>query len=406
MEDTDFFNDKLSPKERDLYDRQFRLNGWNQGILKNSRVLIAGVGGLGCEVAKNLAMVGVGTLDLLDMDVIEHTNLNRQILFVEGNVGEPKATVAAQALKRINPFITITGHYTSLERLDPAIYRKAHVIVGGLDSAIARLNLNAQAVRFKIPLVDGGVAGYNGHVYTIMPGENACYECYPPSAVRSDEMAACTVVGNPRKRVHCVFKATMLFKDKFHADPNSKDIKHVTFLQDEANKLVRAHNFPPEFTKGEIVKIIDRHEPGIITVNAIIASLQSHETIKLLNWRAGNDKLGKPVTTYQIINAMTMKVYHVEKMRNPKCRQCGDQVKRIDIDIKGHAKCAEIINALLRMGFTKDPEMEPTLTINDFNSVKIVDTDLTAAENELRNLELLTAGGFKEGEIFITLKLN
>lgn len=80
MEDPDFFNKELSDKERSLYDRQFRLDGWNQKILKNSRILVAGVGGLGCEIAKNLAMVGVGHIYLVDLDIIEHSNLNRQIL--------------------------------------------------------------------------------------------------------------------------------------------------------------------------------------------------------------------------------------------------------------------------------------------------------------------------------------
>ena len=147
--DSDFFSKKLSAKEKDLYDRQFRLDGWSQEIVKNSRVLIAGVGGLGCEIAKNLAMLGVGYLDLVDLDIIEHSNLNRQILFAGAKMGAAKAIVAAKKLAQINPNIAIKGHHTSLERLDPSIYQAADVIVGGLDSMNARLNLNAQCVRLK-----------------------------------------------------------------------------------------------------------------------------------------------------------------------------------------------------------------------------------------------------------------
>ena len=101
--DSDFFTNGLSVEEKDLYDRQFRLEGWSQKLVKNSRVLIAGVGGLGCEIAKNLAMLGIGHLDLVDLDIIEHSNLNRQILFVGAKMGEPKAIVAARKLKEINP---------------------------------------------------------------------------------------------------------------------------------------------------------------------------------------------------------------------------------------------------------------------------------------------------------------
>lgn len=82
MEESDFFSKELTSEERSLYDRQLRLKGWNQKLLKKSRILIAGVGGLGCEIAKNLAMLGVGNLYLVDLDIIEHSNLNRQILLL------------------------------------------------------------------------------------------------------------------------------------------------------------------------------------------------------------------------------------------------------------------------------------------------------------------------------------
>ncbi|MFW9773932.1 MAG: ThiF family adenylyltransferase, partial [Candidatus Thorarchaeota archaeon] len=203
---SEFFDKNMSAEERGLYDRQFRLEGWSQKLVKNSRILIAGVGGLGCEIAKNLAMLGVGHLDLVDLDIIEHSNLNRQILFTGVKIGAPKAIAAAKKLTEINPNIIVKGYHTSLERLDPLVYQMADVVIGGLDSMNARLNLNAQCIRFRKPLVDGGVSGYHGHIYTIFPYQNACYECNPLPIGESDEMAACTVVGIPRKRIHCVFK--------------------------------------------------------------------------------------------------------------------------------------------------------------------------------------------------------
>jgi len=120
--DSEFFGKELSVEERNLYDRQFRLEGWSQKLAKNSRVLIAGVGGLGCEIAKNLSMLGIGHLDLVDLDIIEHSNLNRQLLFTGAKMGEPKAIVAARKLQEINPNIIVKGYHTSLERLNPAIY--------------------------------------------------------------------------------------------------------------------------------------------------------------------------------------------------------------------------------------------------------------------------------------------
>jgi hypothetical protein len=100
-----------------------------------------------------------------------------------------------------------------------------------------------------------------------------------------------------------------------------------------------------------------------------------------------------------------MKFFPIEKKRNIQCFQCGDEVRRVEIEITHKARCEEIVNKLTEMGFNKNPEMEPTLTIMDFNNINIIDLDLTPMENNLRDLELVTAAGFDGGEIFITLKI-
>lgn len=403
---SEFFGKGLSSEERNLYDRQFRLEGWSQKIVKNSRILIAGVGGLGCEIAKNLAMLGIGHLDLVDLDIIEYSNLNRQILFTGVKVGVPKAIAAAKKLKEINPNIIVKGYHTSLERLDPAIYQVADVVIGGLDSMNARLNLNAQCIRFRKPLVDGGVSGYHGHIYTIFPYQNACYECDPLPVMESDEMAACTVVGIPRKRIHCVFKGDMAFKEKFDRDPNPKDITDIKFIQKVANELVIKYDFLPEYTEDDIVKILDRHDPGIITINAVISALQSHEAVKILHWNKGHKGLGEPIKSYVIFNAMTMKFYHIEKSRNPECSQCGKNVRRLAIKMNHQSPCINIIKTLQKNGFELEPDFEPVLTLLDFNDIKVIDLEKNPIDNDLRNYEFLTVAGFKGGEIYITLKLK
>jgi molybdopterin/thiamine biosynthesis adenylyltransferase len=401
--EADFFNSNLSSLERVVYDRQFRLQGWHQEILKNSRVLIAGIGGLGCETAKNLAMVGVGRLDLVDMDIIEHSNLNRQVLFYGARMGESKAIAASRELSKINSTIEIVGYHCTLERLDPEIYRRADVIVGGLDSINARKNLNAQAVRFKKPLIDGGVSGYHGHVYTIFPFENACYECYPIPQLDIDDMNACTVVGIPRKRTHCLLKANMAFKEKYKRDPNPQKIEDIENLQNDANSMVMTYNFLPVFTKTEVIKLIDRHEPGIITINAVIASLQSHETVKILNWLKGNMALGEPQKEYVIYNGMTLKFYWIEKPRNLECTQCGNSVRRLQFTTDKNATCQTIVQNVRSQGYELDPEMEATLTVMQFDGVHEIDLNKTPTENGLRPYELITLVGMKGGPLTITL---
>ncbi|MFX1352582.1 MAG: ThiF family adenylyltransferase [Promethearchaeota archaeon] len=403
---SDFFDKALSSEERNLYDRQFRLEGWSQRLVKNSRILIVGVGGLGCEIAKNLAMLGVGHLDLVDLDIIEYSNLNRQVLFAGAKIGTPKAIAATKKLIEINPNINVKGYHSSLERLDPMLYQMADVVIGGLDSMNARLNLNAHCIRFRKPVVDGGVSGYHGHIYTIFPYQNACYECNPLPIGETDEMAACTVVGIPRKRIHCVFKGDMAFREKFDRDPNPKDINEIRFIQKVTNELVIKHSFLPEYTEDDIVKILDRHDPGIITINAVISALQSHEAVKILHWNKGHKGLGEPIKDYVIFNAMTMKFYHIEKPRNTECSQCGRQVRRVAIKMNSQSPCIKIIKTLQKNGYNLEPEFEPVLTLLDFNDIKVIDLEKNPIENGLRNHEFITVAGFKGGEIYVTLKLK
>jgi hypothetical protein len=187
------------------------------------------------------------------------------------------------------------------------------------------------------------------------------------------------------------------------ADP--KNLEHINFIQKEANALATRYDFAPLFSQAEIIQLIDIHDPGIITINAVISALQSHEVLKILHAIKGNKSLGEPIKSYKIFNAMTMRLYELEKNRNPQCRQCGDDVRRVAVKIRKNASCNEIINSLLEMGFVPDPDMEPILTIMDFDMVKEIDLNRKPHQNNLRDLELATAAGFKDGEIFITLHL-
>ena len=137
-----------------------------------------------------------------------------------------------------------------------------------------------------------------------------------------------------------------------------------------------------------------------------LSSIQSHETIKIIHWLTGNEALGEPIKEYVVFNAMTLKFYPIEKKRNPECMQCGDKVRRINVSIKKKDKCEQIIHSIENQGFEIDEYMEPTLTIMDFDDIRVIDPDRSANKNKLRNLELITAVGFKGGEIFVNLNLE
>ncbi len=142
--------------------------------------------------------MGVGEIHLVDMDTIEVSNLNRQLLFYEKDVGQPKAKIAARALKMINPDINIISHVGRLEDLPIRIYKNCHVIIDGLDDFEPRRWLNSVAIHQKIPLISGGIYGFMGNLQVVIADETPCLECQP---LLGQEILqkACTPPGRERK---------------------------------------------------------------------------------------------------------------------------------------------------------------------------------------------------------------
>ena len=158
----------------------FSLLSWfKQENVKKAKVMVVGAGALGNEVLKNLALFGVGNIVIVDFDTIEYSNLTRSILFRESDAdkGLYKAEVAAKRIKEINKNINvqyIIGNLSSDVGL--GVYKQMDVVVGCLDSRLARLQLNRQCMRAGVPWVDGGIEDLNGVVKVFKRGEN-CYEC-------------------------------------------------------------------------------------------------------------------------------------------------------------------------------------------------------------------------------------
>jgi len=160
------------------FARFARVEWWDQALLANAHVLVVGAGALGNEVIKNLALLGVGRLTIVDRDSIETSNLSRSVLFRDGDVGQPKARCAARAARDIYPQIdahAIEGDVTADVGL--GWFRAADVIVGALDNREARVFVNAAAARVQRPWIDGGIEVLQGIVRGFAPPQTACYEC-------------------------------------------------------------------------------------------------------------------------------------------------------------------------------------------------------------------------------------
>jgi len=164
--------------ESDRYHRQNLISWWDQERLQSARVIVVGAGALGNEIVKNLALMGIGHIQVVDMDEIENSNLARCVFFREEDEGQTKATVLARRAGELNPDITIEPVVGDV-RLSLGIgdFADADVVVGGLDNREARLYVNQACWKTETPWVDGAIEGLMGVVRVFIPPETACYEC-------------------------------------------------------------------------------------------------------------------------------------------------------------------------------------------------------------------------------------
>ena len=176
----------LTEKDLQRYHRQMMIEGWGEEVqkkLKNSRVFIAGAGGLGSPVSIYLAVAGVGNITIVDADKIELSNLNRQILHPDERVGMEKAKSAEKTLKEINPDISVEGKVAFIdENSVEELIGDADLIMDCLDNFETRHVINKYAVEKRIPLVHGAIWGLMGQVTFIQPGETPCLKCLFPEA--------------------------------------------------------------------------------------------------------------------------------------------------------------------------------------------------------------------------------
>ncbi len=160
------------------FDRFEAIKWWDQDRLRAARVLVVGAGALGNEVIKNLALLGVGRLAIVDMDHIEAANLCRSVLFRPSDEGKLKATVAAEAARDLYPdldAVDLVGNVCA--DIGLGWFRWADVVVGCLDNREARLFVNRACAGVARPWVDGGIDVLQGVVRGFAPPESACYEC-------------------------------------------------------------------------------------------------------------------------------------------------------------------------------------------------------------------------------------
>jgi len=171
----------LTPNEQERYDRQImigEIGQKGQEKLKRSRVLIAGAGGLGSPVAIYLTAAGIGMIRMVDHDHVTLSNLNRQVLHWEEDIGRRKVDSARAKLRHLNREVEFEGLAETITESNVSkLVTGCDVIVDAMDNIPTRYILNRCAIEKHIPFFHGAVNGFEGRVMTILPRETACLRC-------------------------------------------------------------------------------------------------------------------------------------------------------------------------------------------------------------------------------------
>jgi molybdopterin/thiamine biosynthesis adenylyltransferase/rhodanese-related sulfurtransferase len=193
---------KLTAEQRERYSRHFLLpeiGQEGQQKLLDAKVLLLGAGGLGSPTALYLAAAGVGTIGLVDNDVVDLSNLQRQVIHTTDRIGVPKVDSAEETMKAINPDVDVVKY---AERLDSSnvmrIIEGYDIIVDGLDNFPTRYLINDASVRLQIPVVSASILGFDGQLSVFKPYDGPCYRCLypvPPPAELAPSCGANGVLG-------------------------------------------------------------------------------------------------------------------------------------------------------------------------------------------------------------------
>jgi len=376
-------------------------------FMEYGKVLVVGAGGLGCEILKDLALMGFKDIHVIDLDTIDLTNLNRQFLFRMKDVGQYKSKVAADFVMKRVPGCKITSHISPIQKFDKDFYSQFQVIIAGLDNIEARRWLNFlvhSLVEFENgepkpetvhPLIDGGTEGFRGQARVIWPLKTACFECTLGSLPKQHAYNMCTIANTPRIAEHCIAYAFLIQWGKELGDKklDKDDPEHMRWIYEKA--LERAAEYKISgvtltLTQGVVKNII----PAIASTNALIAAACSNEAFKIMTG------CSKRIEDYMMFMGQTG-IYTNTFPYQPKddCLVCSS----LKVRTKTISKSATIADFLKFL--TEELELEKPSIVNHEGKSIYISNLASMYEDELKTTfgDFVAKGTFTEKpELFIT----
>lgn len=377
------------------------------------------MGALGCEISKNLALVGIGKLIIVDMDTIEISNLSRQMLFDYRDKGQKKVDVATKKLLMMNPDVKVEAYDELLQELPPSVYEDADVIAGGLDSFRARFALNKIATNLKIPYVDGGATGFKGNVQVVIPRDineieqTACLRClYPIPPIDERIYAACTLPGIPRSKEQCVLKAEdeYIKKQGKNYDPlGYKDIADIaTRLSIESPYIDKF-----EFSDIEVENIVGNKIPSIVTVNAVISGIVTQEILKIIHL-INSYEIGSILDPPYLEYSSKFGIFtQIDFKKDDDCPVCGRGKERVSVRISKDDNFKMVFKKLERFGIKL--KSNETLVTKEIDGSQIFSPikkelleknlyDLGVRNHDVLNITYRSDGDSKRAQLYVQLE--
>ncbi|SOV16584.1 SUMO-activating enzyme subunit 2 [Plasmodium gaboni] len=202
--------------------------------IENMKILLVGAGGIGSEFLKNIITIGCKNIDIIDMDTIDITNLNRQFLFKKEDVKKYKSLVAKERALKHKKNLNINAYTFDVCTMKSSDIKKYDYVINALDNIKARKYVNKLCIMEKKVLIEAGSTGYNGQVYPIYYNETKCYSC--EEKPKNKTFAICTIRQTPSLPEHCVAWGRLIFETFFCKNDNETLIDIKNHIEEESKK--------------------------------------------------------------------------------------------------------------------------------------------------------------------------